>query len=118
MKEFEKVLEQMNKLNEPFPKYELFTVNGQFRVIGKGGSSIVYDMVCKKNQDRHYAMKIIDIRGDFEALKKSKEIFKIQKMLSEKSKCIIELFDEKTLFITLDGNGNIKEISYEGGVEP
>lgn len=116
MKEFEKILGQIDALNEPFSEVKLSNIDGQFQVIGKGGSSVVYDMTSKVNSNKHYAMKIIDVGRDFEALKKSKKIFKIQRMLSKKSKYIIELFEEKTLFITLDKKGNVKAISYRGGV--
>lgn len=110
MKEFEKILGQINALNQPFPEVELFKLDGQFQLIGKGGFSVVYDMVSKSDSNKHYAMKIIEMGRDFEALKKSRDTFKIQKMLSKKSNYIMELFDEKTLFVILDEENNVRKI--------
>lgn len=110
MKEFEKILEQINALNEPFSKFEFFEKDGQFQLIGKGGFSVVYDMASKKNPNEHYAMKIIEIGRDFEALKRSKETFKIQKILSKNSRYIMKLFEEKTLLVRLDEDGNVKYV--------
>lgn len=110
MKEFEKILNQINALNQPFPEVELFKLDGQFQLIGKGGFSVVYDMVSKVDSNKHYAMKIIEMGRDFEALKKSRDTFKIQKMLSKKSNHIMELFDEKTLLIMLDEENNVQKV--------
>ena len=94
----------------PFAQYCFCKENGSFRIVGEGGSSVVYDMVDRQNSKKHYAMKVIGVRQQTVSSADFWDTIRIQKILNEDSPYIMRVLMARELYVRVDETGRVTEV--------
>lgn len=117
----------LNRLEEEgylFSQYQLYKVNNQLQLLGKGGFSIVYEMVYRSAPENHYAVKVIGLERHTITSTAFQRTTNLQRRLGNQSSCILKIVDEREIYVSLDEAGELagvcekKEENWNGEAIP
>lgn len=103
----ETLLERLEEEGYLFSQYQLYKVNGQPRLLGKGGFSVVYEMIYKNAPEKHYAMKVIGLEKHTITSDAFQRTTNLQRYLNSQSPCILQIIDEREIYVSLDEEGKL-----------
>lgn len=104
------ILTYLDAHGYPFAQYCFCKENGLFRIVGEGGSSVVYDMVDRQNSKKHYAMKVIGLKQQTVSSADFWDTIRIQKILNEDSPYIMRVLMARELYVRVDETGRVTEV--------
>ncbi len=105
----EKLLMQLDRKGYPFANYQLNYKNEKPHILGRGGFSVVYDMVDSNKTDRGYALKLIGLERHTITSKKFWSTVRLQGSLWEQTPYVARLIQARELHITIDEEQNLVE---------
>ncbi|MFI3176561.1 MAG: protein kinase [Eubacteriales bacterium] len=105
----EKLLMQLDRKGYPFASYQLNYQNEKPHILGRGGFSVVYDMVDRNKTDKGYALKLIGLERHTIASKKFWSTVNLQEVLLEQTPYVVRLIQVRELHITIDDQQNLVE---------
>lgn len=91
-------------------RYSFCRQKDELCLLGSGGSAYVYEMYDVNMPDRHYAAKVIGIKGDITDSDSIRKTTQIQSFLSEQCENVVRIIAVWTMKLFLDGNGNVQKI--------
>lgn len=106
----DEILVSLEQMEYPFPLFKYNKINNKLQIIGRGGSSIVYDVVDVNNPNKHYAMKVIGFDKNYMSSGQFWTTFRIQNILGEESPYIVKAIVARELCVILNENGSIRSV--------
>ncbi|MCM1134763.1 MAG: protein kinase [Clostridium sp.] len=110
----EAVLEELEEGGYLFPQCKFYRINQQFHLLGKGGFSVVYEMVDRENQKERYAMKMIGLERHTVTSDEFRRTTNLQRKLSGQSPYILKIIDTRELCVFLDEEGKLRRVEEQG----
>lgn len=109
--EIEEILIQLDDRDMPFNDYALRKEDGHLKLLGEGGSALVFQAVSRTAEGRadrtEYALKVIGFGSGHVDAETFYEIAKAQKELSEKSDRIVKVYDYSDIAVLLDDKDRV-----------
>ena len=105
--EIEKLLMTLEDQGALFPEFVLAREENGLRILGAGGSSLVYEMASRSNHQTHYALKVMGLQphmssfGDFQATAM------MQRLLVEQTDYVVRILAVKKLWLQLTEAGDV-----------
>lgn len=112
---FQCLLEKLDTAGAIFPEFELYKVNGQPQLLGKGGYARVYEMRSKNGTDTKYALKVIGMEKHAVTSERFWETVYLQRFLAEQSPHVARIIDAKAIVAELSEAGEL--LKYEAATE-
>lgn len=107
----EQLLVELDTSGAIFPEFELYKVNGQLQLLGRGGFSQVYEMRCKEKAGRRYALKVIGLEKHVVTSQRFWESVRLQRYLAEKSPFVVRIIDAKEIVVELNNSGELTGVN-------
>ena len=101
----EQILSALDNGGYLFPQFELYKVNNQPQLLGKGGFAVVYEMVNKERPEFHFALKVIGLEKHVVTSEKFWTTCRYQAILCQESSNIMRVLDARELHIEIDDQG-------------
>ncbi|WP_031550907.1 protein kinase domain-containing protein [Oribacterium sp. FC2011] len=102
-----KILIQLDEMQLPFPKYALCREQGQLKLLGRGGSSEVYEAMSRSSEKKKYAMKIMGFRNHNSDSEFFKESVQVQKDIGDFQNYVVKIYDHTEIWVTLDEKDDV-----------
>lgn len=110
-KNMDNMLLCLEEMGYPFSQYALYKPDGNPKVLGHGGFSVVYEMTDRDNLDRHYAMKVLGMERHVVSSDAFWNTFRIQRILCDYTPYVMRTLTARELEVTMDEEGNISGVS-------
>ena len=107
--DIEDILCRLEEQGHLFPGYKLYKVNEHPCLLGKGGFSLVYEMLSEYNPEKHYAMKVIGLGEHTIASDEFRKTTGLQQYLYSQTAYIARIMDISELRVVLDEQGKLIE---------
>lgn len=91
----ENILIMLDQENQLFPQFKLLQRNNQLQLLGKGGFSLVYEMINKERPENHFALKVIGFEQHVVTSDDFWTTTRLQTILCQESPYIVRILDAK-----------------------
>ena len=108
--EIEKLLMVLEDQGVLFPEFSLTREENALRILGTGGSSLVYEMTSRSNHQTHYALKVMGLQPHMSVFGDFLTTAKMQRILMEQTDYVVRILAVKKLWIRLTEKGDICDI--------
>lgn len=109
-KKAEEVLMTLDKSSDLFPEFALKTENGKPVLLGRGSSSLVYEMYNKKRPDRSYCLKVSGFFGRVMDSDEFSRVAGLQYSMSHETQYIVRILGYKEVDLGSDENQSILQL--------
>lgn len=109
------LLKELDAAGWIFPEFEFNTDNGNLKMLGKGGFSVVYEMINKNRDDLNYALKVIGFERHVVSSERFWDTVRLQAYLAEQSNNIARIIDAREISVLLSDSGDIVDICDASG---
>lgn len=106
----ERILTSLDGYGYILSEFELYRVNNQPKLLGRGGFSVVYEMLYKERPDIHYALKVIGFEKHVVTSKQFWETVRLQYNLCEQSPFVMRLLGAREVLVSIDDSGDVLEV--------
>ena len=107
----EDILSRLQAEGYLFQQYEFSKENGNFRLLGKGGFSCVYEVIDKARPESHYALKVIGFERHSITSEEFHRTTRLQMNLCEQTPYVVRILNTLELRITLDEKGDLLSVN-------
>lgn len=113
--EIENILIQLDAMELPFSKYGFHICDEKLKLLGKGGSSLVYEAGLRGKKEKEYVIKVIGFGEGYLDSEDFKASVEVQKDLSRLQDNIVRVFTSQELFIWPDEKGTVIKAQLSDG---
>lgn len=104
------ILDSLDEYGYIFPKFKLYRENNQLKFLGRGGFSVVYEMISKERYDFHYALKVVGFEKHLVTSKQFWETVRLQYSLCKQSPFVARIMDAREVLVSVDDCNNVLDV--------
>ena len=108
--EIEKLLLTLEDSGALFPEFSFVREENALRILGTGGSSLVYEMTSRSNHQAHYALKVMGLQPHMSFSGDFLDTAKMQRILMEQTDYVVRILAVKKLWLRLTETGDVTGI--------
>ena len=108
--DIESIFLQLDNQMLPFKKYRFSKIGNGLVLLGKGGTSHVYQAEMRKSEKEEFAIKVMGFSGTHVDSESFWESTEAQKLLGDSEKRIVKIYDAVELCIWIKGDHEIEKV--------
>ena len=105
--EIEKLLITLEDQGALFPEFVLVREEKGLGILGAGGSSLVYEMVSRSNNQTHYALKVMGLQPHMPSSGDFLVTARMQRLLVEQTDYVVRILAVKKLWLRFSEAGDV-----------
>lgn len=109
--EINRILTYLDSKELPFRKYEFLRDKGRLRLLGRGGSSYVFEAATRKDGKLGFAIKVIGFTNQSVDSVCFNESVEVQKVIGDYQDYVVRIYDHCEIWISFDAHDNIISVS-------